>query len=180
MIYADPHRFRSPFNTPNAMNTIARCLLPLALLLHTATAAQEDDLVLRVPERLHLSFDSLRYFMDPDTGRTHVLATPHYLQTSHFPNGRTIVLDLQKPAVEGLEIMNISGCAEDYAYVSGGDTGAGELILKFYTAAGWLQVFHLLDFGEPVMRLLYSHLEEDRWYGFEANVTLRVEDIAQH
>jgi hypothetical protein len=162
------------------MNTIARCLLPLTLLLHTATAAQEDDLVLRVPQRLHLSFDSLHYFMDPDTGRTDVLATPHQLQMSHFPNGRTIVLDLQKPAVEGLEFMNISGWDEDYAYLSGGELGIGEVILKFYTASGRIRVFHLLDFGEPVMRLRYSHLEEDRWYGFEANVTLRVEELVQH
>jgi hypothetical protein len=161
------------------MNITARCLIPIAMLLHTAAAAQENDPVLRVPERLHLSFDSLRYFMDPDTGRTDVLATPHYLQTSHFPNGRTIALDLQKPAVEGLEIMNISGCDEGYAYLSGGEMGIGEVILKFHTTAGQLQVFHLLDFGGPSMRLIYSQLEEDRWYGFEANVTLRVEELVQ-
>jgi hypothetical protein len=29
------------------------------------------------------------------------------------------------------------------------------------------------------MRLIYSQLEEDRWYGFEANVTLRVEELVQ-
>ncbi len=162
------------------MNTITRRLLPIVLLFNTAATAQVDDLVLRVPQRLHLAFDSLHYFMDADTGRMDVLATPCYLQTSRFPDGRTIVLDLQQPAVEGLEIMNISGSDEGYSHLSGGEVGIGEVILKFLSTTRQLQVFHLLDFGGPSMRMIYSQLEEDRWYGFEANVTMRVEDLAQH